>query len=115
MEHLVRLGQCCSAEEKTSTIADIFNLNGFESDLKLGIVVDLYFYSLQFAAENGFSKEQTSAFFSIVKATHHKCIETPFDNMEATFTFFKELLCHSVERPPYCVGISMQKNNRLRS
>ncbi|XP_065830548.1 cilia- and flagella-associated protein 119-like [Oscarella lobularis] len=105
-EHLIRLEQCHSAEEKTSAIADIFDLKSFDDDLKSEIVVDLYFYALQFAEEMKFSREQTSAFFSIVKATHHKCIETPFDNMQATFDFFKELvLCHSVRRPPYSVGL----------
>ena len=36
--------------------------------------MDLYYYTLQFARENKFTKEQTSAFFSIVKKTHEICI-----------------------------------------
>ena len=77
-----------------------------------------YCVSHRFAEENSFSYEQTSAFFSIVKATHHKCIgrhccdvfhimkltwcvillETPYDSMQETYEFFKSLLlCHSVK------------------
>jgi len=55
-------------------LADIFHLDDHKTSLKTGIIMDLYYYTLQFARENKFSKEQTSAFFSIVKKTHEICI-----------------------------------------
>lgn len=55
-------------------LADIFHLDDHKTSLKTGIVMDLYYYTLQFARENSFTKEQTSAFFSIVKKTHEVCI-----------------------------------------
>ena len=57
-----------------STLANIFNLEDYDEDLKSGIVVDLYYYTIQFARDNDFTKEQTSALFSIVKKTHEVCI-----------------------------------------
>lgn len=55
--------------------------------------------------DNGFSIEQVSTFFSIIKATHEEAIaESP--SMQHVFSFFKELVFrHSVERPPYSVAI----------
>jgi hypothetical protein len=98
LEHLDSFYQCRTVEDKLRLIGELFQLEDFEINLKSGIVVDLYFYTLQFAQENGFNHEQTSAFFSIVNATHHKCIETPYDNMEETYEYFKSLLlCHSVK------------------
>jgi len=55
-------------------LADIFHLDDHKTSLKTGIVMDLYYYTLQFAREHDFTKEQTSAFFSIVKKTHEVCI-----------------------------------------
>ena len=55
-------------------LSDVFHLDDHKSNLKTGIVMDLFYYTLQFARENGFTKEQTSAFFSIVKKTHEVCI-----------------------------------------
>ncbi|KAJ8312902.1 hypothetical protein KUTeg_010275 [Tegillarca granosa] len=78
-------------------MADIFHLDDHKENLKSGIVMDLYFYTLEFAKDNNFSKEKISAFFSIIKKTHEVCIETPFGNVEQTFNYFKELLlCHAV-------------------
>lgn len=52
----------------------MFNLDDHKDNLKTGIVMDLYFYTLQFARDNNFTKEKTSAFFSIIKKTHEVCI-----------------------------------------
>jgi len=38
------------------------------------ILLDLYFYTIQFARDNNFTRDQTSAFFSIVKKTHEACV-----------------------------------------
>lgn len=36
--------------------------------------MDLYFYTIQFAKDNNFSREKISTVFSIVKKTHEVCI-----------------------------------------
>ncbi len=55
-------------------LAQIFHLDDYLENLKTGILVDLYYYTIQFSRDNQFSKEQTSAFFSILKKTHDICI-----------------------------------------
>ncbi|XP_052266000.1 cilia- and flagella-associated protein 119-like isoform X3 [Dreissena polymorpha] len=97
-------------------LADIFHLDDHKTSLKTGIVMDLYYYTLQFAREHKFTKEQTSAFFSIVKKTHEVCTETPFGNLDQTFSYFKELvLCHAVNRPPHSIELFSADQVRLVS
>ncbi|CAF0993343.1 unnamed protein product, partial [Didymodactylos carnosus] len=70
------------------------------------ILTDLFYYALHFARKNNFSKEQISAFLSILKRVHDMCISTPFANMDETYQYFKALiLCHSLSRPPYSLRI----------
>ena len=66
--------------------------------MKDEIILDLYYYTIQFCIDNDFSKEQISAFFSIIKRTHAICVETPFGNVENTLRYFRDmLLCHAVK------------------
>lgn len=103
---LDRIDTCTTSEDVKGILAEMFNLQDYREDLKMGIIIDLFYYTLQFAKENSFSQEQTSAFFSIVKRVHMANIDTPFGNIEAVYTYFKELLfCHSVNRPPYSIYI----------
>ncbi|RDD43205.1 Coiled-coil domain-containing protein 189 [Trichoplax sp. H2] len=103
---LDRIDACGTAEDVKGILAEMFNLRDYDKDLKMGIIIDLFYYTLQFAKENNFSQEQTSAFFSIVKRVHMANIDTPFGNIEAVYKYFKELLfCHSVNRPPYSIYI----------
>jgi len=87
-------------------LAEIFTLDNYRDNLKLGIVMDLYFNTIMFARKLSFTPEKTSTFFSIVKKTFETCTETPFDNFDLTFTYFKDLvLAHSVNRPPWTIEI----------
>ncbi|ELU07033.1 hypothetical protein CAPTEDRAFT_224982 [Capitella teleta] len=91
---------------KLTQLSIIFNLQDYKENMKNAILLDLYYYTLQFAKENSFTKEQTSAFFSIVKQTHEMAVETPFGNVDHCFRYFRELvLCHSVKRPPFSIDI----------
>uniref|UniRef100_A0A8C6Y1M3 Cilia and flagella associated protein 119 n=1 Tax=Naja naja TaxID=35670 RepID=A0A8C6Y1M3_NAJNA len=75
----------------------LFFLYDFESNPRSAILLDLYFYTIQFSREQGFNREQTSAFFSIVKDVHEACVETPLPNMEECYKYFSELVfCHSI-------------------
>jgi len=87
-------------------IAEMFDLKDYESNLRSAVLLDLYFYTIQFAKDNDFSKEQISASFSIVKRTFEVCIETPFGNLDHCYNYFKDLvMCHSVKRPPFSLDI----------
>ena len=57
-----------------SELARIFSQSEYKEDMKQGILIDLYYYTIQFCRDNSFSKEQTSALFSIVKQTHEVCV-----------------------------------------
>ncbi|XP_074641739.1 cilia- and flagella-associated protein 119-like [Tubulanus polymorphus] len=95
-----------SPERIKQIFAEIFKIEDAGSNLKSDILLDLYFYTLKFSRDNDFSKEQTSAFFSMIKRTHEICTETPFANVDQCFSHFREmLLCHSVKRPPYSIDL----------
>ncbi|XP_041038088.1 coiled-coil domain-containing protein 189 [Carcharodon carcharias] len=77
-----------------------------ESDARAAILLDLYVYTLQFSKSQAFSKEQTSALFSIVKRLHQACTATSLGNVDECFNYFLELvLCHSVRRPPFSIDL----------
>uniref|UniRef100_A0A8C6XY68 Cilia and flagella associated protein 119 n=1 Tax=Naja naja TaxID=35670 RepID=A0A8C6XY68_NAJNA len=87
----------------------LFFLYDFESNPRSAILLDLYFYTIQFSREQGFNREQTSAFFSIVKDVHEACVETPLPNMEECYKYFSELVfCHSIRRPPFSIDLFNQ-------
>ncbi|OWF44814.1 coiled-coil domain-containing protein 189-like [Mizuhopecten yessoensis] len=101
-----RINESDNAAHIKQVLAEVFQLSDHRDNLKAGIILDLYYYTIQFAKENGFNKEKLSTLFSIVKKTHEVCIETPFGNVDQTFNYFKELvLCHSVNRPPFSIEL----------
>ncbi|KAK3797331.1 hypothetical protein RRG08_004690 [Elysia crispata] len=101
-----RLNESLNADHVKQVLADIFELDNYKDNLKTGIKMDLFYYTLQFAREQRFSSEKISAFFSIMKRIFEVCIETPYGNLDHTFQYFKDLLlCHSVNRPPYSIEL----------
>ncbi|CAG5115840.1 unnamed protein product, partial [Candidula unifasciata] len=106
-----RLNESSSSDHVKQVLADIFMLDDHRTDSRSAIVMDLFFYTLQFAKREQFSRDKTSAFFSIIKRIFEMCIETPFDNKDLTHDYFKDLLiCHSVQRPPYSLALFSATN-----
>jgi len=106
LDNVVDLQRNEAIEDVQSLLADIFNLTDWKDDPRQSILVDLYYYTLQFGKDNGFTEEQMSAWFSIIKSVHEMAVDTPYGNVEPVFKYFKELLlCHSVKRPPYSVAL----------
>ncbi|XP_027054140.1 coiled-coil domain-containing protein 189-like [Pocillopora damicornis] len=106
LDNVVDIQRSETPEDVQSLLADILHLKDWKDDLRQGILVDLYFYTVQFGKENGFTAEQMSAWFSIIKCVHEMAVDTPYGNVEPVFEYFKELLlCHSVKRPPYSVAL----------
>ncbi|XP_053883612.1 cilia- and flagella-associated protein 119 isoform X4 [Malaclemys terrapin pileata] len=86
-----------TTDELKRVLAELFQLQGWDSDPRAAILLDLYFYTVQFSREHSFTREQSSAFFAIVKDTHEACVETPLPNVEECYRYFTELLfCHAV-------------------
>ncbi|CAK8675863.1 unnamed protein product [Clavelina lepadiformis] len=98
-----QLLQCGSTSESGIVLKKIFDID----DSPRGqILLDLFLHTIAFSKLQKFSKEQSSAYFSIVKQTHEICTSTPFGNVEECFAFFRELvLIHSVHRPPWSLEI----------
>lgn len=89
---------------ENSFIAQLFQLRSTIPQEK--ILLDLHYYAIKFAIENNFSKVQLSSFVSIIRSLHIMNQETPFDNYEQILEYFhKSIICHSVNRPPFCVDI----------
>ena len=57
----------------SSVLAAQFQLSELDENSSSSILLDLYYYTVQFAMDNDFNQEQLSAFFSIVKKTHEVC------------------------------------------
>ncbi|XP_070573046.1 cilia- and flagella-associated protein 119-like [Ptychodera flava] len=100
------LEKVVTSEDIKSILSEIFGLQDYTENPRSAILIDLYFYTIQFAKDHGFTKEQTASFFSIVKKTHEMLVESPFGNVEMCYSYFKELvLCHAVKRPPWSVNL----------
>jgi hypothetical protein len=70
------------------------------------VIQDFHFYNYAFCKDNAFSAEKTSCFVSIVGRVVQADQGTNTGNVGDSFALFKNLLLkHSVERPPYSVGI----------
>jgi len=69
------------------------------------IETDLYYYAVHFCCESKFTAEKTSATIGILRAVHTHSMDK-FWPLERSMSYFKEMLVlHSVQRPPYSVGI----------
>lgn len=86
-------------------LAKYTGLNDYQTNPKTAIHLDLYVHTLQFGDTLKFTDDKLSGLFSIVKLVHHRSIDEQL-TMERSFLLFKELLlAHSVQRPPYSVGL----------
>lgn len=100
------LEQAVTAHQLRETLSDVLGLRQHMDEERTQVELDLYFYTVQFAREHNFNKEQTSVLFTIVKQTHEVCTETPLGNLEQCFSYFRELvLCHAVRRPPFSIDL----------
>ena len=101
------LGACSETETLQQALAEILGLDISQSSNKQALIeLDMYTYAILFAKKKDLSHEQVSAFFTILKSVHLMCISTPFDNLQETFQYFKELLLrHSINRPPYSTSL----------
>ncbi|CAH1233914.1 C8orf74 [Branchiostoma lanceolatum] len=106
VNHMDAIDQATSPDDLRSILGQIFGMSDHRENLKHGVLMDLFVYTVLYARAQGFTKEQTSAFFSIVKRTHGVCVETPFGNVQECYNYFTELLlCHGTKRPPFSVDL----------
>ena len=95
------LEACVDTQRLQSELAGLLD-ESRSADKQSLIALDMFTYGVLFCKKRGFSPEQLSAFFTILRSVHAMCISTPFDNLQETFAYFRELLLrHSVNRPPF--------------
>nr|XP_014433151.1 coiled-coil domain-containing protein 189 isoform X4 [Pelodiscus sinensis] len=105
-----------TSDQLKRVLAEQFQLQDWESDPRAAILLDLYFYTMQFSREHNFTREQSSAFFAIVRDTHEACVETPLPNVEECYHYLTELLfCHAIRRPPFSIDLFSQEQLALIS
>ena len=63
-------------ESLRKRVADILDFSDYNEDQRSGIIVDLLYFTLLFARDNDFNKEQTSALISIMQRLHEKATES---------------------------------------
>ncbi|XP_059809394.1 coiled-coil domain-containing protein 189 isoform X2 [Hypanus sabinus] len=89
--------QAASMEELKLALSQLLCEPLQTCDPRGSILLDLYAYAVQFSRTHSFSKEQTSAFFSILRRLHRAATGTPLGNVDECCQYFKELLlCHAV-------------------
>mmetsp|Transcript_1508 Transcript_1508/g.3812 ORF Transcript_1508/g.3812 Transcript_1508/m.3812 type:complete len:270 (+) Transcript_1508:70-879(+) len=95
-----------SLTDAPSRLAFLTTASDLPSDPELaGITLDLYHYTLQFAQRKGFTADKVSVLYSIVKETHDVAMAEFLPARKAYEHFRELLLLHSVQRPPFSVGL----------
>merc|ERR1719171_449147 len=76
--------------------------DGFQSE----ILAEFHFHNFAFCQKRKCSSEQTSTFLSIMRYLHKEAIVDQQLSIQAAFLLFRKLLdSHSVQRPPFSVGV----------
>lgn len=77
------------------------------------VLLEFFLNNLRFAVDCKFTTDKTSAFFSILRSNHEETVRG-YLTLDQSLIYFKELLLlHSVQRPPYSIGIFTFKDITL--
>ena len=70
------------------------------------IIIDFHFYNIAFAKRAGFTQEKVSTFCSIMQTLLETDMGAKFRTVDESFAELKGMLLrHSVQRPPWSIGI----------
>jgi len=101
---LARLVATESKTEVKSLLKDIMRIDQAEG-FRMEILSDMHYHNYSFCVSRAFSAEKTSTLLSLMKLVLQEAISKRL-TVDDAFEVFKEwLLKHSVERPPWSVGI----------
>jgi len=105
LENIRELEGIRGGAEWSSRLSALLGLKDTDSDAQSRTLLEMHSNNLNFAAEQGFSAEATSTFFSIMKSTFQDSMDDLLA-VDKSYALFKStLLRHSVQRPPYSVGV----------
>merc|ERR1719335_302324 len=104
-EEMAEMRRCKTREDVKALLMKcmrISNEDGFQSE----ILAEFHFHNFGFCQKQCFSDEQASAFLSIMRLLHQKSCADSKMSIQDAFVLFRELMDgHSVQRPPYSVGV----------
>lgn len=104
LAHLERLDQMTDDAGVRSVLLELC-LSDAEYPQRQDVLLEFFANLLNFARQHSFSAEKTSTLFSLMKRTHSEMVDAHL-TAESCYELFKSLLlAHSVQRPPYSVGI----------
>ena len=69
------------------------------------VLLEFYLNNIRFARQQSLSAEKTSTYFSVMKRVHEETCEALMPPQKSWDYFNALMLAHSVQRPPYSVGI----------
>ncbi|XP_040297079.1 coiled-coil domain-containing protein 189 [Bufo bufo] len=103
---LERLERAQSDDDLHRALSEWLHVEGGLCEPRASALRDLYYYTVRFCWDRGFSREQTSCVFSVVKETHAACVGSPLGNVAECYRHFQDLLlCHAVHRPPSSISL----------
>jgi hypothetical protein len=103
-EDLVRVANAKTKAEVRRMLQECLKIDeeeGFHTE----ILCDFHYHNYAFCVERGFTIDKISTFLSIMKHTLAEAVEKKLFASDAFDVFKRWLLKHSVERPPWSVGI----------
>lgn len=103
-EDLARAASAQSKAEVKRLLQDCMRIDQAEG-FRTEILADMHYHNYTFCMSHDFTPAKTSTFLSIMKLVLEEGIKRRLE-VDSAFDVFKEwLLKHSVERPPWSVGI----------
>eukprot|EP00960_Hanusia_phi_P019327 570832-Hanusia_phi.AAC.1 len=109
-EHYVSLKD---PQSRWNWLKDKFSKDLGDDEDRVKILVDLFYYTLQFGIDKSFTYDKLSALLSIIKQSHEDSMRR-FLPAATSFENFKNLLIrHCVNRPPYSVGLFTMQDSAM--
>ena len=94
------------AKQFRDTLASFLNLSLATINAKTEIILDFHFYNMVFCKKFGFTFIKTATYCSIMKQILDEDTAASHRDVRQSFQRLKQLVLeHSVERPPWSVGV----------
>ena len=101
---LARLDEAADEAASRAILADALKVPA-DDTLRHDVLLEFYLNNLRFVRAQSMSDEKASAYFSIMKRVHEEACEALMTPQKSWEYFKALLLAHSVQRPPYSVGV----------
>ncbi|XP_063077715.1 coiled-coil domain-containing protein 189 [Engraulis encrasicolus] len=99
------INKATSTEDLEKVLSSVLGITT-PDDPKQRVLLEMYVNAVLFSRSKKFNREQTSTMLSIFKRVHKANTDTPLNNADECFNYCSELLlCHSVRRPPFSIGL----------